>query len=128
ADEDESEPYAEIGELRPEDVERANALGNAFGVVDAIDAHAQLASAVRVPRAQRVHPSLALRPQRHLLEAVGVDTDRERADGNLAIAECHDLLIPVDVGLIDELVDAGKEVRRVAIDLEFDEIVAVQPT
>jgi hypothetical protein len=126
ADEDEREPLAQLGRLRPERFQRANALRDSFRVVDAIDAHAELAAPFHVPLAQRVDADLALRRRRHLLEPIDVDADRKRPDVHDAVAKGHSLVDVIHARLGHELLHAVEEVRRVAIDLELEQIVAEQ--
>ena len=129
ADEDEGEPFAQLGRLGPQRVERADALGNSLRVVDAIDADAELPRTFRVALAQRVDARRALSGATAIASNRSTSMLIGKAPTRIdAIAERDGLTGAIDLRVRHVFVDAVEEVHRVAIDLEFHQVVAEQST
>src|SRR5690606_41269047 len=93
-------PYATLFRSLDEAAEGAETLGQALGVVEAVDADGELAPAQAV--AQRAHRGLVDRGRRLLGDAPGVDADRERPDRHPAAAGQRHRAIGLDRGAAED--------------------------
>ena len=114
------------GDSVPERIERANPLGNSLGVVDAVDANAELSRALARTGRAASRRARAVGRRRHCSKRSTSMLIGNAPTLHGAIAKGHRLPRVIDVRLGHELVDAIEKIRGVAIDLELDQIVAEQ--
>ncbi|MDF1501664.1 hypothetical protein [Roseisolibacter sp. H3M3-2] len=126
-DEQEGQAAAQLGRLLPQQVERAQPLGDPLRVVDAVDADAERAAVGGVLRAQLGGAALGVRVQRQPLEALDVDADREGADAHGAPVDADAPVLAPHLGVGEHGRHAVHEVHGVAVGVELEQVVAEQP-
>src|SRR5687768_17360809 len=108
----------------PEELERLQTFRNAFRVVHAIDANAELPAVARVTLTERRGACLVAGIPGHLVVLREIHADRERRHLDLPALQPNEALPTLHLGLRNELAHTIQEILRVAIDLELHQVVA----